>query len=99
MKDYHVEFSDSAEAELFESIIWGIEVWGERATYRWARELRDKVRMLLGSHPLGQPFAPESEFSEVDIRQLTVGRYRVLFEIDSEVVNILHIRGAFTGKR
>ena len=98
MKKYSVEFTDSAEAELFESIIWGIEVWGENATYRWARELRDKVNFLLTVSPLGNPLAPESEFSECEIRQLIVGRYRILFEIDGDVVNILHIRGAFIGK-
>jgi plasmid stabilization system protein ParE len=96
MKRYRVEFSDTAESELVDSIIWGITNWGERATFRWARELRNKVMTLLESSPLAHPIAPESKWASVEIRQLIVGRYRVLFEIRGKIVNILHIRGPFT---
>ena len=64
MKDYDVEFSDVAEAELIESIIWGIGVFGEEATFRWARQFRDKTRQQLSRFPLGQPVAPESEVND-----------------------------------
>jgi plasmid stabilization system protein ParE len=98
MKLYQVEFSDVAESELIESIIWGIEVWGEEATFRWARKFRDKARKQLSRFPFGQPLAPESEFSEGEIRQLIIGRYRILYDVSGLIVNILHIRGSFAGQ-
>ena len=63
MKPYRVEFSDTAETELVDSIIWGITFWGEQQTFHWARELRKKVFTLLESAPLAHPIAPESEWS------------------------------------
>jgi len=44
--------------------------------------------------PRGFPIAPEDdEFSE-EIRQMNVGRYRVLFTIRKRNVHVLHVRGA-----
>jgi hypothetical protein len=44
--------------------------------------------------PRGFPIAPEDdEFSE-EIRQMIVGRYRVLFTIKKRKVHVLHVRGA-----
>ena len=98
MRHYEVEFSDAAESELIESIAWGIEVWGAEATFRWARQFREKTRRLLSQFPAGQPLAPENDFYTDEIHQLILGRYRVLFAISGTVVNILHIRGPFSGK-
>lgn len=97
MNRYDVEFSDIAESELIESIIWGIGCWGEQPTFRWARDFREKARTQLARFPLAQPLAPESEFDEGEIRHLILGRYRVLFEVIEKTVNILHIRGPFSG--
>jgi plasmid stabilization system protein ParE len=97
MKRYRVEFSTAAEDDLIRSIVWGVEIWGERATFQWARDFRASVTNLLGLFPLGQPLAPENEFSKTEIRQLVMGRYRVLYETKKGLVNILHIRGAAIG--
>ena len=95
MKRYRVEFSDTAESELVDSIIWGITYWGEEPTFRWAHDLRKKVTTLRASNPLACSLAPESKWASVEVRQLIVGRYRVLFEIRGKTVNILHITGPF----
>ncbi|PYT01539.1 MAG: hypothetical protein DMF63_01455 [Acidobacteria bacterium] len=95
MKRYRVEFSDTAESELVDSIIWGVTNWGKEPTFRWARNLRQKVTTLLAANPLAHPLAPESKWASVEVRQLIVGRYRVLFEIRGKTVNILHITGPF----
>ncbi len=97
MKRHSVEFSAAAEDDLIRSIVWGVEIWGEKATFRWVREFRASVTNLLEVFPLGQPLAPENEFSKREIRQLILGRYRVLYETKRGLVNILHIRGAATG--
>ena len=48
--------------------------------------------------PKGFPLAPEDdEFSE-EIRQMIVGRYRVLFTIKKQKVHVLHIRGAYPAR-
>ena len=33
-----------------------------------------------------------------EIRQMIFGRYRILFNIEGDVVNVLHVRGAFGGE-
>lgn len=95
MKRYRVEFSETAESELVDSIIWGLENWGEDTTFRWAREIREKIMRLLEVAPFAQNLAPESDSTPYEIRQLLIGRYRVLFEISGRTVSILHIRGPF----
>jgi hypothetical protein len=52
------------------------------------------VSKQLSIVPKGFPLAPEDdEFSE-EIRQMVVGRYRVLFTIRRGKVHVLHVRGA-----
>ena len=43
------------------------------------------------------PLAPDRDLSEPDIRQLIIGRYRVLFEIIESRVRVLNVREAFKG--
>jgi plasmid stabilization system protein ParE len=96
MSRYNVEFSEIAESELVESILWGIDFWGEEAAFRWVREFKRKAQNQLARFPLAQPFAPESELVDGEVRQLIIGRYRILFEIVDKTVNILHIKGPFS---
>lgn len=99
MKRYVVIFEASAQADVRDSYEWGSRKWGKSEAQRWARKLRTAVLKQLGVVPKAFPLAPESdEFSE-EIRQLTVGRYRVLFTIKGRKVHVLHLRGAFVGAR
>jgi plasmid stabilization system protein ParE len=62
---------------------------------RWARQLRTAVLDQLGIVPKAFPLAPENdEFSE-EIRQMSVGRYRVLYTIKGDRVHVLHVTGAY----
>ena len=97
MNQYRVEFSEAAEAELLTSIVWGVENWGTEETFRWARDLRNSVNKMLASFPKSQPLAPESAEARTEIRHMIIGRYRILFNIEGDVVNVLHVRGAFGG--
>lgn len=95
MKRYAVVFEESAQADVRGSYDWGCRVWGKKAAQRWVRELRETVSRQLSLIPKGFPLAPEdNEFSE-EIRQVVVGRYRVLFTIRKHKVHVLHIRGPY----
>lgn len=97
MKRYVVVFEATAQADVSRSYDWGCHVWGKREADRWARGLRTAVLRQLSIVPKGFPLAPENdEFSE-DIRQLVVGRYRVLFTIKKGRVHVLHVRGPHVG--
>jgi plasmid stabilization system protein ParE len=94
MKPYAVVFEESAQADVRGSHDWGCRVWGKKEAHRWVRQLRTAVFKQLALVPKGFPLAPEDdEFSE-QIRQMIVGRYRVLFTIRKRKVHVLHVRGA-----
>lgn len=97
MKRYAVVFADSAQANVRESFEWGSRVWGKREAQQWVRKLRTSVLSQLGVAPRAFALAPEdNEFSE-EIRQVIVGRYRVLFTIKGREVHVLHVRGSYVG--
>jgi plasmid stabilization system protein ParE len=97
MKRYFVVFENSAQANVRESYDWGCRAWGKREAQQWARQLRTTVFKQPSVVPKGFPLAPEdNEFSD-EIRQMFVGRYRLLFTIKGRKVHVLHVRGAFSG--
>lgn len=94
MKPYSVVFEDSAQLDVRQSYDWGCSVWGKKETQRWVRDLRTAVIKQVKLFPRGFPLAPESEDFSEEIRQMIVGRYRVLFTIKKRTVHVLHIKGA-----
>ncbi|HSE26104.1 MAG TPA: type II toxin-antitoxin system RelE/ParE family toxin [Pyrinomonadaceae bacterium] len=95
MKRYVVIIEESAQADVRESYDWGRRRWGKQEAQRWVHHLRTTVLEQLGIVPKAFPLAPEDdEFSE-EIRQLVVGRYRILFSIKGRKVHVLHVRGAY----
>lgn len=97
MKRYSVIFSHSAENDIYQSFEWGCREWGEEIAIKWAIELKSSVENLLKTFPKSQPIAPESNDLLFEIRQMIVGRYRVLFTIEGDSVQVLHVHGAFVG--
>jgi plasmid stabilization system protein ParE len=94
MRRYAVVLEESAQADVRESYDWGCRAWGKHEAKQWVRLLRAAISQQLGIVPKGFPLAPEDdEFSE-EIRQMVVGRYRVLFTIKGSKVHVLHVRGA-----
>jgi hypothetical protein len=47
--------------------------------------------------PRAFPLAPECDEFSAEIRQMIMGRYRVLFTIKRRRVHVLHVRGSFVG--
>ena len=95
MKRYTVVFSDEAIAEFAVSLEWGCENWGEETAWRWYAEIRNSIRNTLSSFPLSQQVAPDDDEYEIEVRQMVIGRYRVLFTISGKHVTILHLSGPF----
>ena len=94
MKRYSVVFEIAAQADVRGSYDWGYRVWGKKEARRWVRELRTAISKQLSLVPKGFPLAPENEEFSEEIRQMIVGRYRVLFTIRKYKVHVLHVRGA-----
>ncbi len=95
MKRYAVVFEESAQKDVRQSYNWGCRAWGKHEAQRWARHLRTAIFKQLAILPKGFPLAPEDEEFSEGIRQMIVGRYRVLFTIRGRKVHVLHIRGAY----
>lgn len=96
--DFRVELSDQAQRDI--SAIYGGYDWlrsqqAGDAGERWFVALRAAVASL-ANLPTRCPLAPENRDSAFEVRQLLYGRrphvYRILFAIDVDVVQVLHIR-------
>lgn len=94
MKRYPVVFEESAQTDVRRSYEWGCSAWCKNEAQQWARQLRMAVFQKLAVVPKGFPLAPEDDEFREGIRQMIVGRYRVLFTIKGRKVHVLHIRGA-----
>ena len=95
MKRYAVVFEESAQADVRESYEWGRRTWGKQEAQQWVRQLRAAVSEQLAVVPKAFPIAPEADVFSEEIRQMVVGRYRVLFTIEGRKVHVLHVRGAY----
>lgn len=99
MKRYVVIIEDSAQANIRDAFDWGCRTWGKREARQWVRDLRTAIVKQLGVVPQGLPLAPETDEFPEEIRQMVIGRYRVLFTIKGRKVHVLHVRGAYVGSR
>jgi plasmid stabilization system protein ParE len=98
MKKYAVIIEDSAQADIHHSYDWGCRVWGKAQAQKWVRELRTSTIKNLGTVPSDFSVAPENDEFDEEIRQMIVGRYRVLFTIRGRRVHVLHLRGPYAGR-
>lgn len=92
MKRYAVVFEESVQEDVRESYDWGCRAWGKHEAQEWVRQLRKAVSQQLAIVPKGFPLAPEDDEFSDGIRQMIIGRYRVLFTISGHKVHVLHIR-------
>ncbi len=88
---YRVELADRAKSDLFEIYLWIAEDSAVNAA-RWVVALESEI-LGLDVSPERCVIAPENEeIEEFEVRQLLVGRYRVLFIVRERKVFVLHIR-------
>lgn len=95
MKKYKVILHPDAETDISLAFEWGRRAWGEEKARTWVRQLYRTLKERLASTPLRCPVAPESRELGISVRQLIVGRYRILFIVEEKTVMILHLKGAY----
>ena len=89
---YDVVIIAEAEEDLEEAYRFIREDSPTRAK-RWRESLLARAKSL-SAFPGRCAIAPESFALGVEVRQLVVGNYRVLFTIDGSTVTVRHIRHA-----
>ena len=94
-KRYRVIITERAKRDFDRSYEWGRQEWGDAAAKRWYRKIKLQILQSLSTFPLGHPIAPESKEYGSEIRQMVIGRYRVLFEVAGKTVRVMHLRGAY----
>ena len=90
---YQVEISPRATRDAEEIYLWIRENSPLHAD-RWFNGLVDSIYSL-ERNPKRCPLAPENDAFEEEIRQLLYGRrrrYRILFAVVDDVVQVLHVR-------
>jgi toxin ParE1/3/4 len=87
---YRILFQPPAARELDEVFGWIARRSPGRAT-AWQVGAIERI-LTLTELPRCCPLAPEARDTELEIRQLMYGDYRILFTIEEDVVNILRIR-------
>ena len=97
MDKFIVRLASDAEDEIRGAYAWDVRNWGEDAAETWIRELYRTIFERLSLYPEQFSIAPDVDLSGREVRQLILGRYRVLFEIRGAEILILHVRGPFTG--
>lgn len=92
---FRVEISAQAEKDAEAILDWLMSEHAGETGLRWFVGLSDAIRSL-ELLPKRCPIAPESARFSFEVRQLLYGRkphvYRVLFTIQGEIVQVLHIR-------
>jgi|SRR5271163_917893 len=92
---FRVELSAQAESDAESILDWLISQHAGETGLRWFLAL-DEAIASLATFPKRCPLAPESARFPFEVRQLLYGRkpnlYRILFSIEGETVQVLHIR-------
>ena len=89
---YTVEFSERARRDI-SGIVAYIQADSALSASRWRETLFDKMSVLSVA-PKGFGVAPESALVDFTVRQMTYGRYRLLFTVDDDqlIVQLLTVR-------
>jgi plasmid stabilization system protein ParE len=92
---FRVETTAAAEQDADAILDWLLSQHAGAAGFRWFLALQDAIASL-AEFPKRCPLAPESAVFPFEVRHLLYGHkphvYRILFTIEDQTVNVLHIR-------
>jgi plasmid stabilization system protein ParE len=94
---YEVIFHTQAILDIQTSFEWGIRNWGKKQAETWSRQFYKICKLRLSHFPEACSIAPETKELGITIRQLVIDRYRTLFVVEGNTVEILFVRGAYVG--
>lgn len=97
MNRFEIRYNPEAIEDISASFEWGVLNWGTDAAHRWYNDLERTIESMLSFMPAGYPLAPENNAFDIEVRQIILGRYRILFAIAGDEVRILYVRGSYTG--
>ncbi len=91
--NYKTEITSKALGEIESAYRWMADNLGTTKVEQWYEVLTVKIESL-GKFPNRCAIVQEAEGFDVIVRQLRVGKYRVLFSVDemTMTVNILSVR-------
>lgn len=87
---YAVIISERAKRDIREAARWIAQHSPKKATF-WHFEIEAAI-LTLENNPFRCSFAPENQFFPEEIRQLLFGKYRILYFVEDEEVNVLYVR-------
>jgi plasmid stabilization system protein ParE len=96
MRKFGIRYNPEALSDLSDSFEWGVQFWGAEAARKWYNEVDVLIESRLSSMPGSCPLAPENDDLDIEVRQLILGRYRILFTIEDDLVRVLYIRGPYS---
>jgi plasmid stabilization system protein ParE len=88
---YKVAVQPTAEAEIDAAFRYLASEASMDVAIAWFNRIDDAIASL-SEMPRRCVEAPESEYFEIEIRQLLVEPYRILFTVQDHTVQILHVR-------
>jgi plasmid stabilization system protein ParE len=92
---FRVEISADAERDAEAILEWLLSEQAGETGIRWFLELERAIKSL-ESFPERCALAPENQRFPFEVRQLLYGRkphvYRILFAVEGETVQVLHVR-------
>ncbi len=92
MKKYKIDSTaGSAESDI-KNIFEYIASDSPQNARRWYKNIKAKIKTLY-MMPERSPKAPENELTHLVIYHLIIDNYRVLYRIEDDTVQILHVRG------
>ena len=89
--NYKTEITSKALGEIESAYRWMANNLGTANVEQWYEVLTAKIESL-GTFPNRCAIVQEAEGFDAIVRQLRVGKYRVLFSVDEMTVNILSVR-------
>jgi len=90
MQVFKVHMSPTVEAEI-EHYVHEIVKDSIHHAVKWYGDILNKISTLEKS-PGRCPYADEMDFHDYEIRNLIFGKYRILFYIKGQTVQVLHVK-------
>ncbi len=88
---YAAVVESSARQDIDDAYRWMAQNISPESGALWYLDIYGAMDSLK-NFPARCGLAIENQFFKEEIRQLICGKYRILFEIDGEIVRVLHVR-------